>query len=85
MRWKFCAECGTKLNAEWKHCPNCGTLIGVQLVQQITVSGPWDLMPIYPLYPQLPTVPTITWGGVEITCHHTGGQRLGSYWLGGAS
>ena len=28
-KWKFCAQCGHKLEAEWNNCPGCGVVIGV--------------------------------------------------------
>jgi hypothetical protein len=63
-RWKFCPECGTKLDPGWRHCPKCGGVIG-------QTAAPW--VPANPLYPQPwvtpnvgpwypPQQPWITWG-----------------------
>jgi hypothetical protein len=56
-RWKFCPECGTKLEPTWKHCPECGGVIG-------QTAAPW--IPANPLYLQPwvspNTYPYITWG-----------------------
>ena len=52
-RWKFCPECGGKLEEPWKHCAACGLEIGAVLVITVT---PQPQPIIYPIY-QPPTIP----------------------------
>lgn len=52
--WKFCPECGRKLEADWKHCPGCGQAIGQQAQPQI-IPMPDRTYPAWPVYPTGPT------------------------------
>ena len=46
--WKFCPECGKKLEPAWNYCPECGYQLGVQL---IVFSSPQPPQPLYPVLP----------------------------------
>ena len=52
--WKFCPECGHKLDATWKFCADCG--------KQANAPSAfiWPTYPIYPS-PQVYPNPYITW------------------------
>lgn len=54
--WKFCPECGTKLDVGWKHCTECGQAIGHQAAP---ITAPWyPIFPAtYPVYPVAPYQP----------------------------
>ena len=48
-RWKFCPECGGKLEDAWKHCAGCGLEVGAVVV---IVANPQPQPFVYPIYPQ---------------------------------
>jgi hypothetical protein len=76
MDWKFCPNCGHKLESTWKFCAGCS--------QQITNAMPlapyiWPV-PIYPTYPTPYQAPVI-WG---TTCGLIGGDDSRTSTSGGS-
>lgn len=45
MKWKFCAECGKKLEQDWNNCPGCGVLVGMIMAYY------YPLVSWFPIYP----------------------------------
>ncbi len=55
--WKFCPQCGHKLEPTWKFCAECGS--GVQAAFSPAMPWMWIYPTTYP-YPY-PNYPMITW------------------------
>ena len=60
-RWKFCPECGGKLEESWKHCAECGLEIGAVIVIIANPQPQPFVYPIYPIYPQPYYPPPVPW------------------------
>ena len=69
-RWKFCPQCGHKLEAEWKHCPECGLSVGQFALPYTYVTMPFVQPLTSPLYyPAVPGTSTPAWPSTPIiTC-----------------
>ena len=44
MKWKYCANCGHKLETGWNFCPRCAHMIGTYGLsnQQVFVGPGWS-------------------------------------------
>lgn len=65
--WKFCPECGHKLEPSWKFCADCG--------KQVNATAPgwqWIPLPAYPGYPGVYPNPYIHWTIPPCTVTATG-------------
>lgn len=83
-KWKFCANCGAKLESGWNYCSECGAKIG-DVQAQPEVIPHYPLSPLYPpMYPSAPRWPypwEITFTGTppmpgDVPSTTTGGAPL---------